>query len=116
MNKENSLEKEVGHGLKETVVAQIVGNAIVFAIVMVLSVLLVFFVLSPKYDMATVLGFFACTIPFFTIIQLFMPVYTARVDHMHGKVDLSKEETGPVSPLLTCGNGCFPGHFFTVLL
>ncbi len=89
------------HSLKEVIGAQIVGNIIALAIVMVLSVLLVFVALSPEYDKNTVLGFIACTIPFFTIIHLFMPIYTARVEYIHGGLNLEGfiPEEGAGSPL-----------------
>lgn len=76
------------HSLKEVIGAQIVGNIIGLAIVMVLSILLVIALSPEHYDRNTVLGFIACAIPFFTIIHLFMPIYTARVEYIHGELDL----------------------------
>ncbi len=99
MGKKGTKEK---HGLKETVGAQIVGNAIAMIIVMALAVLLTFVAQHTKYDgMSTVLGFIACTIPFFSIMQIFMPIHQTRADLLHGKWEFKNNEPSLASgPLI----------------
>ena len=99
MNQEIESNKEIP-GLKESVGKEIVGNAIVMVILVVLSWGLTFHTWGPAKGLSTFLGYMACMIPFFTIIQAYVPIMNKRVELGHGKMELKEDEVGlPAEPL-----------------
>jgi hypothetical protein len=87
-------------GLKETVGKEIVGNAIVMVIIVLCSWGLAFHTWGPPNGIGTYLGFIACMIPFFTIIQAYVPFINKRADLAHGKWELKEDEARlPAEPL-----------------
>ncbi len=87
-------------GLKETVGKEIVGNAIVMVIIVLCAWGLTFHTWGPAGGIGTYLGFIACMVPFFTIIQAYVPFINKRAELGHGKWELKEDEAGlPAEPL-----------------
>jgi len=99
MNQDGKKIKEIP-GLKESVGKEIVGNAIVMFIIVLASWGLTFHTWGPAKGVSTLLGYIACMIPFFTVMQAYVPIMNKRVELGHGKMELKADEAGlPAEPL-----------------
>ena len=94
MAKKEEKIKEVP-GLKQTVGKEIVGNAIIMTIIVMASWGMTFHASwGPARGLSTYLGFIACMIPFFTVIQAYVPFINKRAELGHGKWELKEDEVG----------------------
>lgn len=100
MTKEEKKVKEVP-GLKQTVGKEIVGNAIVMTIIVLGSWGLTFGTWGPSLGLSTLLGYIACMVPFFTVIQTYVPLSLKRAEFGHGKWVLKEDEID--LPAENCG-------------
>ena len=79
-------------GLKETVTKEIIANAIVMTIIVLASWGLAFGTWGKADGIGTFLGYIACMVPFFTVIQSYVPLSQKRADFGHGKWELKEDE------------------------
>ncbi|MFO7963157.1 MAG: hypothetical protein R6U50_04480 [Desulfobacterales bacterium] len=99
-------------GLKQIVGKELVGNAIVMIILVLASWGLTFGVWGPPEGLGTYLGYIACMVPFFTVIQTAVPLINKRVELMHGKWGLKADEKDlPAEPLITIWSRILPRAF-----
>ena len=88
MAKDEKKTKEIP-GLKQLVGKEIVGNTIVMIILVEGAYGLTFHSWGEARGIGTYLGFIACMIPFFTVIQAYVPFINKRVEYLHGKWEYS---------------------------
>lgn len=99
MATEKTKNKEVP-SLRQTVGKEIFGNAIVVTIIVLCSWGLTFGFWGPAKDIGTFIGYIACMIPFFTVMQSYVPIILKRAELGHGKWELKDGEmTLPVEPV-----------------
>lgn len=98
MTQDEKKKKEIP-GLKQLVGKEIIGNAIVMVILVACAYGLTFYSWGQAKGMGTYLGFVACMIPFFTVIQAYIPLINKRVDYLHGKMEFKEGEfVAPQNP------------------
>jgi hypothetical protein len=109
MTTEDKKPKEIP-GLKQLVGKEIVGNAIVMIILVLLSWWLTFrSSWGPSKGIGTILGYIACMVPFFTVIQAYIPFINKRAELMHGKWELKDDEKNlPAGPLFNIWTRLLP--------
>lgn len=108
MTQEDKKTKEIP-GLKQTVAKEIVGNAIVMIIIVLCSWGLTFGIWGPARGMGTFLGYIACMIPFFTVIQAYVPFINKRAELAHGKWELKDDEKDlPAGPVVNIWSRILP--------
>ncbi|MCG2750339.1 MAG: hypothetical protein L6301_00665 [Desulfobacteraceae bacterium] len=88
-------------GLKETVTKEIIGNAIVMTIIVLASWGLAFGTWGKADGIGTFLGYIACMVPFFTVMQSYVPLSQKRADFARGKWELKDDEKD--LPAESCG-------------
>lgn len=88
-------------GLKQLVSKELVGNAIIMVILVFGGWGLTFKLWGEAKGIGTYLGFIACMIPFFTVIQPYITVLNKRVGFLQGKWELKDDEIeSPAEPLV----------------
>ncbi|MBW2219479.1 MAG: hypothetical protein JRF40_08330, partial [Deltaproteobacteria bacterium] len=100
-------------GLQKVVSKEFIGNAIALIIVGLGSWGMTFYsTWGPAKGMGTYLGFIACMIPFFTVIQTLIPLINKRRELVHGKWELKEDEVqNPTEPLLNIWSAFLPRAF-----
>lgn len=98
MTQKEQKTKEIP-GLKQVIGKEIVGNAIVMTIIVLCSWGLAFHSWGEAKGIGTILGYIACMVPFFTVIQAYVPFMNKRSELMHGKWELKEDEKNlPAGP------------------
>jgi hypothetical protein len=101
MAKDEKKTKEIP-GLKQSVGKEIIGNAIVMIIIVACAYGLTFHSWGQAKGMGTYLGFIACMIPFFTVMQAYVPFINKRVEYLHGKMEFKEGEfVSPAGPYIS---------------
>jgi hypothetical protein len=91
MTQEEKKTKEIP-GIKKSVANEIVGNGIAMTIIILLSWPITFGAFGPAKGLGTFLGYIACMIPFFTVIQVYIPLMIKRSLLARGKWELKGDE------------------------
>ena len=108
MTTEEKKPKEIP-GLKQLIGKEIVGNAIVMLILVLGGWGLTFHTWGEAKGIGTYLGFIACMVPFFTVIQAYVPFMNKRAELMHGKWEIKEDEKNlPAGPLVNIWTRLLP--------
>ncbi len=108
MSQEEVRIKEVP-GLRRTVVRAMVGNAIRMAIVVLASWGVAFHSFGPSKGIGTLMGFIACVIPFFTILEPYNRFNKAKAELVKGAWELKEDEAWiPAEPFVNSWNLLLP--------
>ncbi|MBT4362904.1 MAG: hypothetical protein HOD17_00305, partial [Desulfobacteraceae bacterium] len=91
MTQEEKKTKEIP-GIKKSVANEIVVNGIAMTIIILLSWPITFGAFGPAKGLGTFLGYIACMIPFFTVIQVYIPLMIKRSLLARGKWELKGDE------------------------